>query len=400
MEGLEIIQRNYERRLRETPQAFHRYLYDKIDWRDRLIGIKGSKGTGKSTMILQHIKETFSGSDAALYVSLDDLWFASHSLTELIEYHYTHGGTHLFLDEIHYYDNWQTLLKNLNDNYPGLNIVYSGSSMLKLDSAKGDLSRRLLDLTLKGLSFREYLIFEGLKDIPPLEWEDLLTKHATIARDILSDGFKVLRAFEDYQKFGYYPFYKEVYSGFSLRLQNVVNHVLDSDYAQIEKAEPGTIKKAKKMFMILSEKIPQTPNMSKLYAELETDRNQGMKMLDALERAGLLALLPDKPRSLNNLSKPEKIYLDNTNLMHAFTPSPNEGTLREAFFLNQVGQSHTITYPAKGDFLVDGRWLFEVGGSWKSFEQIKDEPDSFLAIDDVEIGRGNRIPLWMFGLLY
>lgn len=400
MEGMEIIQRNFERRLRATPQTFHRYLYHQIDWRDRLIGIKGPKGTGKSTLILQHVKETFRGSDAALYVSLDDLWFATHSLTELIEHHYTHGGTHLFLDEVHCCDSWQTLLKNLNDNYPGLHIVYSGSSMLRLDTGKGDLSRRLLDMTLKGLSFREYLKFEGLKDIPRVEWEELLEKHAAIAREILSDGFKVLKAFEDYQKFGYYPFYKDVHSGFGLRLQNVVNQILDNDYVQIERAEPGTIRKTKKMFMILAERIPLTPNMSKLYAELGTDRNQGLKMLDSLERAGLLSLLSDKPRTLNNLSRPEKIYLDNTNLMHAFTPSPNEGTLRETFFLNQVGQTHKVTYPGKGDFLVDGRWLFEVGGAGKSFEQIKDEADSFLAVDDTEIGRGNRIPLWMFGLLY
>ena len=154
------------------------------------------------------------------------------------------------------------------------------------------------------------------------------------------------------------------------------------------------------MFMILAEQVPQTPNMSKLYAELETDRNQGLKMLDSLERAGLLSLLSDKPRTLNKMSRPDKIYLNNPNLMNALTTNPNKGTIRESFFLNQVGESHSLTYPSKGDFMVDGRWLFEVGGARKSFDQIKDEPDSFLAIDDVEIGRGNKIPLWMFGLLY
>lgn len=400
MEGIEVIQRTFERKLLDTPTAFHRYLYGRVDWRDRLIGIKGPKGAGKSTMILQHIKEAFPDPGRALYVSLDNLWFATHSLAELVEYHYAHGGTHLFLDEIHYYDNWQLFLKNIYDDYRGLNIVYSGSSMLKLDDGKADLSRRLLDLTLHGMSFREFLKFEGLKDIAIVSWNDLLENHAAIAREILRDGFKVLKAFDDYQQYGYYPFYKEVYSGFALRLQNVVNQVLDSDYAKIENVEPGTIKKTKKMFMILAERVPLTPNMSKLYAELETDRNQGLKMLDALERAGLLMQLSSRPRTLNNLSKPDKIYLNNPNLMHAFATAPNEGTLRETFFLNQVSQSHEVTCPPKGDFLVDGKWLFEVGGAGKTFDQIRDEPNSYLAIDDVEIGHGNKIPLWMFGLLY
>ena len=306
----------------------------------------------------------------------------------------------MFLDEIHHCENWQSLLKNLDDNYPGLHIVYSGSSMLRLDEAGADLSRRLLDYTLRGLSFREYLKYEELKDLPCISWDDLLKKHTSIAREILSDGFKILKTFEDYLKYGYYPFYKGVFSGFNIRLQNVVNHVMDSDYAQIEKVGLATIRKTKKMFMILADRVPQTPNMSRLYAELDTDRNQGMKMLDSLERAGLLALLSDKPRTLNNLSKPEKIYLDNTNLMYAFSMTPNKGTLRETFFLNQVKESHQVTYPSQGDFLVDGKWLFEVGGAGKSYDQIKDKADSFLAVDDVEIGYGNKIPLWMFGLLY
>lgn len=400
MEDTGIIRRNFERRLRATPLNFHRYLYSQVDWRDRLIGIKGPKGTGKSTLLLQHIKENFPNMEKVLYVSLDDLWFASNSLTELIEYHYTHGGTHLFLDEVHYYDNWERLLKNLNDNYPEMHIVYTGSPMLKLDVAVADLSRRLLDYTLCGLSFREYLQFEGIKVIPRVSLADLLDNHVNIAREILSDGFKVLPAFEKYLQNGYYPFYKETYSGFALRLQNVVNNILESDYAVIEKVEPSTIKKTKKMFMILAESVPQTPNMSKLYAELDTDRNQGLKMLEALEHAGLISLLYDKVRTLKNLSKPDKIYMDNTNLMYAFSPNPNIGTLRETFFLNQVHQSHKVTYPLKGDFLVDERWLFEIGGSNKSYEQIKDIPNSFLAIDGVETGQGNKIPLWMFGLLY
>lgn len=400
MEGLDEILRIYNRRLQGTPEGFKRYLIDKIDWRDNLIAIKGAKGTGKTTMLLQHIKESFTDKDKALYLSLDNLWFETHSINDLVEYHYTHGGTHLFLDEVHYYSKWKTLIKNINDDYPGLHVVYTGSSMLKIDSGVADLSRRQLPYTLHGMSFREYLLYEGLAEMEPISLDLLLRDHRRIAEDILSSGMKILPAFGEYLRYGYYPFYKSVYSGFEIRLQQVVNHVLENDYPIIEGVEQSTIRKTKRMFMILAEQVPQTPNMSNLYNELETDRNQGLKMLYALEKAGLLALLSDKPKHIDKLSRPEKIFMDNSNLMYAYAMAPNIGTVRETFFLSQLAVDHSVTYPAKGDFLVDGKYLFEVGGRKKSFEQIKDVADSYLAVDDTEIGHHNRIPLWMFGLLY
>ena len=400
MEGLDEILRIYNRRLQGTPEGFKRYLIDKIDWRDNLIAIKGAKGMGKTTMLLQHIKESFTDKDKALYLSLDNLWFETHSINDLIEYHYTHGGTHLFLDEVHYFPNWKKLIKNINDDYPGLHVVYTGSSMLKIDSGVADLSRRQLPYTLHGMSFREYLLYEGLAEIEPITLDFLLSNHRQIAEDILSNGMKILPLFGDYLRHGYYPFYKSVYSGFEIRLQQVVNHVLENDYPIIEGVEQSTIRKTKKMFMILAEQVPQTPNMSNLYNELETDRNQGLKMLYALEKAGLMALLSDKPKQIDKLSRPEKIFMDNSNLMYAYATNPNIGTVRETFFLSQLAVDHSVIYPAKGDFLVDGKYLFEVGGRKKSFEQIKDVADSYLAVDDTEIGHHNRIPLWMFGLLY
>lgn len=228
----------------------------------------------------------------------------------------------------------------------------------------------------------------------------MLKKHRSIALEIISDGFKVLPAFARYLKIGYYPFYKQVYEGYGSRLQNMVSHILENDYAVIEKVEQSTIRKAKKMFMTMAEQVPQKPNMSELYRELNTDRNQGMKMLYALEKAGLLSLLADTPRKLFDPSRPEKIYLNNPNLMNAFALQPNTGTVREAFFLNQLSQSYHVTYPPKSDFLVNGKYLFEVGGHKKPFDQIKDIKNSYLAIDETEVGYGNKIPLWMFGLLY
>lgn len=397
---IEDLLLNYHLRLQSTPLDFHRYIYDSIDWTDRLVGIKGPKGVGKTTMMLQYIRSHFANPDDALYVSLDNLWFQSHSLQDFVKYYYIHGGRHLFLDEVHYYPQWQTLFKNIYDTYPDLQIVYIGSSMLRLKSCEGDLSRRLLDYTMAGLSFREYLEYEGVASLPVMKLDELLRHHVSVAMDTKAKIPSIQPLFEQYLHHGYYPFYKVAQTGFESRLQRVVNQVLEVDYPAIDEVTVSTIRKAKRMLMVLAEHVPQMPKMNALYAQLETDRVQGLKMLDALERAGLLALLTDKVKSLKVLSRPEKIFLNNTNLMYALGSKTNIGTIRETFFFNQVSQVCDVHYPAKGDFLVDDRYLFEVGGSGKTFEQIKDIENSFLAVDETEIGSRNRIPLWMFGLLY
>ena len=390
----------YHLLLQNTSTSFHRYLYNDIDWEERLVGVKGPKGVGKTTMLLQHIKEVFHNPDEALYVSLDNLWFTNHSLKDLVQYYYVHGGRHLFLDEVHYYPHWQTLLKNFYDTYPDLHVVYIGSSMLQLSGAEGDLSRRLLDYTMTGLSFREFLEYEGVSTVEKLSLEELLKNHVRIAYDIKARISSIQPLFEQYLHYGYYPFYKDVRTGFENRLRHVVNHVLDVDYPMVDDVTVSTIRKAKKMLMILSESVPQIPTMNTLYSQLETDRIQGLKILYALERAGLLQLLTDDAKSLKVLSRPEKIFLNNPNLMYALGDKTNIGTIRETFFFNQVAQVCNVSYPANGDFLVDKKYLFEVGGAGKSFEQIKDIENSFLAVDNTEIGYRNRIPLWMFGLLY
>lgn len=391
----------FHRRLSATPMSFFRYLYNQIDWEDTLIGIKGPKGSGKSTLLLQHIKEAFRGAELekALYVSLDNLWFSSHDIRDVVDYHYAHGGTHIFIDEIHYHKHWQTLLKNLCDDFPGLHIVYTGSSMLQIDSSEGDLSRRQTMYEMRGLSFREYLAYENILSCEPVSWDRLLAEHVDIASRIQESG-RILEHFHNYLKVGYYPFFKSVRRGYYQRLQSVVNQVIDVDYPNIDDVTVSTCRKTKKLMMILAERVPQVPKMNELYRELETDRNQGLKMLYALQRGGLLMLLGDNVKSLDNLSRPDKIYLNNPTLMYALTPRVDVGTLRETFFFNQVSQSHDVCYPVAGDFLVDRRSLFEVGGKGKTYEQIKDQPDSFLAVDDLEVGWGNRIPLWMFGMLY
>ncbi len=384
----------------QTATSFHRYLYDKVNWGSRLIAIKGARGVGKTTMMLQSIKERFAEHpERALYVSMDNLWFANHSLTEVVEYHYTHGGTHLFIDEVHKYPLWQTLIKNIYDEYPDLNVVFTGSSMLKIDNSKADLSRRMSDYTLNGLSFREFLSFEAGIEVPVIAIEDLLKNHVRIAMQLAS-RIKILPLFETYLEHGYYPFYKEEMDGFDERLKRIVYAVLNEDVPALEDITYPTVQKLQRMLMILAERVPQTPKMNELYAILETTREQGLKMLGLLQRAALLQLLSTETREFHHLLKPDKIYLNNPNLMYALTNHPDKGTLRETFFVNQLSTVADVSYPRKGDFLIDHKYLFEVGGKNKTFDQIKDLPDSFLALDNVETGYGDRIPLWMFGLLY
>ncbi|MBO4886731.1 MAG: ATP-binding protein [Firmicutes bacterium] len=379
---------------------FSRRLLHKIDWENRLISLRGARGTGKTTLLLQRIKTSFTDPQQALYLSLDHLWFKTHSIYDSVEAHVLNGGTHVFLDEVTYQEHWETLIKTLYDDFPTLHIVYTGSSILKLYKAQADLSRRQAEYVLPGLSFSEYLELECVAQIPAIPLKDLLDDHIRKAME-LTEEKSIIKYFYQYLQFGYYPFYKDIHSGYDERILQIINQILESDYPAVENVSNATIRKTKKMLMILAEKTPQTPNMSRLYAELETDRNQGLKMLKTLETADLLNLLSSDSESLKNMSRPDKIYCDNPNIMYALCPNAEIGCIRETFFLNQLrAAGHKVVYPKQGDFLVDDRYLFEVGGKRKSFEQIKDLPDSYLAVDDTQIGSGHRIPLWMFGLLY
>lgn len=397
---LQPIIKSYHNFLSTVNFKYIRPLMKQIDWEDRLIEIKGSKGVGKTTLILQHILQAFPKVDDALYISLDNLWFKSHSLKELADFYYHQGGRYLFIDEVHYYPYWQTVLKNIYDEYPDLHIVFTGSSMLQLEAGEGDLSRRLIDYHLPGLSFREYLQFEDLASIPVYSLTDILQQHVQIAIEIKEQLGTIQPHFNAYLQHGYYPFYKDIRSGYEIRLQHIVNQILESDYPLIDEVTVATIEKTKKMLIVLAQSVPQVPTMSSLYGQLGTDRNQGMKMLYALQRADLLMLLMDNTKNLKSLGRPEKIFLNNTNLMYALGANIEIGTVRETFFLNQLRQQYKIEYPVKSDFLVDKQYLFEVGGANKTFDQIKDEPLSFLAIDNNDTGYKKRIPLYLFGMLY
>ena len=389
----------FHRKLAAVDLHFKRYIYDQINWNVSMVGIKGARGVGKTTLILQHIKETFTDLDKVMYVSLDNIWFGTHKLEDLVEFLYTHGVTHLFLDEVHRYENWSILLKNFNDSYPDLNIVYTGSCMLKINESIADLSRRQTIYELHGLSFREYLEYEGILKSRPLSLDEILENHVSFSMNMISK-IKVLKHFEDYLKKGYYPYYKESGQDYLIRLSEVCRLVIEQDIPAVTDIQYSTLKKLKTLLMVIAENIPLEPNINKLSAQLESTRDMTLKLLYLLDEAGLISLLTDKAKDYKHLVGPKKIYLDNTNLMYALGSKVSVGTIRETFFSNQTGTHHSLTMPKQGDFKVDGKYLFEVGGSGKTFDQIADLPDSYLAIDGIETGSGKRIPLWVFGFLY
>ncbi len=390
---------NYHRKIAKISLRFKRYLYSQINWDARLIGIKGPRGVGKTTLLLQHILENYEDIDQTLYASLDDLWFSSHTLMDLVDWANQHGIMRLYLDEVHRYDKWAANLKNIFDNYPDMSIVYTSSSLLMMDNAKVDLSRRQTPYTLHGMSFREFLAFEDVLSLAPISVEELLQNHVRHAMQIVK-VIKVAPLFESYLQYGFYPFYRESKEDFPIRLRETVSVVIENDLPAVENISFETIQKVKRLLMIICERVPFEPNMSELWKQLATNNELGLRMLYALDKAHILDLLTSKTKNYKYLYKPDKIYLGNTNLMHALCTRVDKGNERESFFLSQLNVTNQVKCPKQGDFFVNDHYLFEVGGKGKSFEQIADIEDSYLAVDDTEIGHGNRIPLWMFGLIY
>ena len=389
----------YHSKLANATLDFKRYLYPQINWDARVIGIKGERGVGKTTMLLQRIKEKYSKPDDTFYISLDHYWFRTHELQDLIEFMYRRGITEFYIDEVHKYKGWSVILKNIVDEHDDLRIVYTGSSLLEIDNAKVDMSRRQTPYTLKGMSFREYLEYEGILKMDAVSLKDLLKDHVSIAMNITTKT-KVLVAFDTYLHTGVYPFYRDAGQDFLVRLKEVVDTVIESDLPAVEKITFDTIEKCKKLLMIIAENVPLQPNVDRLAVSLGTTRDTLLKLLYKLDKAEILELLTVELKNYKKLVNPEKIFLGNTNLMYALSPRIETGTLRETFFIDQCASVGTIQMPPKGDFLVNGKYLFEVGGEGKTFDQIADIPNSYLAVDGIETGYGARIPLWMFGLLY
>lgn len=394
------LQNDYLRYVKGVSLTHKRYLYGQINWNARLIGIRGARGTGKTTMLLQYIKEHYPDLSKVLYITLDSFNFQLITLYEVAEYAHLHGIEALFIDEVHYLSHWGQAIKNIFDSFMDLKIVYTGSSMLQIDEAQADLSRRQTVYDLHGFSFREYLLFNGYYQHEAVDLEHILKNHTSVAMNICAE-IKPLMFFNEYLRQGYYPFVLEAKEDYLMRLERLMSLVIYQDIPRVDEAITlQTLQKAQKLLMILATQVPLEPNISTLCREVGATRDVVIRLLYLMEKAGLLMLVNKESNSYKTLSRPDKIYLNNTNQMYALTGKVNEGTLRETFFVNQLRQAHKVLLPLKGDYLVDEHYTFEVGGAGKSFKQIKDIPESYLALDEIEFGAGNTIPLWLFGFLY
>jgi predicted AAA+ superfamily ATPase len=394
------LQDKYFRKINATSMVFTRSLMDTIHWEARLIGIKGARGVGKTTLILQYIKKNLPVDNSSLYVSLDNIWFADNTLSALADQFVKQGGKYLFLDEVHKYSNWSQELKNIYDDYPDLKIVFTASSMLEILNARADLSRRAIVYTMQGLSFREYLNLKLGLQLPVYRLEELLENHLAISMQVNAQ-IRPLQYFGAYLQQGYYPFFQEVPELYYQRIEEVVNLILEIELPLLRRVDVAYVSKLKQLLQIISESVPFVPNISKLSERIGVNRNTFVGYLYFLDEAHIIRNLYKDAKGITLLQKPNKIYLENTNLQYALSPNQaNIGNIRETFFINQLSVRHTVEYIEGSDFLVDHKFVFEVGGKSKSNRQIHTIDNSYLVLDDFEYGAGNKIPLWLFGFLY
>lgn len=379
--------------------SHYRYLYQDIAWNDRLIMIKGARGVGKTTMLYQQCREH---GEKGVYASLDQLFFNDHTIVELADYHYKHGGTHLYLDEVHLYPrhNWEQELKNIYDSYPGFHVVFTSSSLLRLNSKIADLSRRIAIYDMQGLSFREYLNFIGDYGFEKISLHDILKNH-TILSSRIASKVKVVAEFEKYLKKGYYPFFMDTSDiTYSQRVERMVLTVIDTDIPAITDIEYETQLKLKKLLVLLADMVPFVPNMTKLGKEIGVARNQLMRLFSLLNDGAILRTLNDEASTAKSVAKPGKILFDNPSVMQALGIFNKIGTVRESYVASMLSAWGKVHAAKEGDFFLDRTYLFEVGGKGKGFSQIADKPYSYVIADDIETGFGNKIPMWLIGFLY
>ncbi len=382
--------------LTKTKIKYKRYFYDKIDF-DRLTGIIGARGVGKTTYLLWYLKQHKLPMSKKLYMSADSINVSS--LFEIAKQFAKEGGELLIIDEIHKFVGFENELKKIYD-FLELDVVFSGSSALKIDNSKADLSRRTIIYEVEGLSFREFIELKTEVTLPSFSLEEIITLHIDIAYELLK---KIdINLFQEYLEAGYYPFYFDKKSKYKLKLNETINTVIEVDIPSIFNIEYHNIIILKKLITYLCESSPFTPNITELLTKmgLGSDYRSLYRYLEYLHKAKIINLMRQKTKGDNIFTKPQKIYLNNTNLYNTYCQNSKIGTIREMFFYNMLKLNHTLALPKKGDFLVDDKLLFEIGGKNKSYKQIRDIDDSFIAADDIEVGSGNKIPLWLFGFLY
>nr|NQU94522.1 ATP-binding protein [Bacteroidota bacterium] len=398
---MEQLYEIFEIKLRGVPQKFRRFLYEEIDWSNRLISILGARGSGKTTLVMQHIKQQFkSPSNQVLYVDVSNLFFSNNTLLDLADMFYKNGGKFLFLDEIHKYPKWSAELKQIHDTYYDLKVVFTGSSIIEIKKGEADLSRRVVGYHLPGLSFREYLELDQSLKFEVYTLEIILENHREISH-LISGQIRPLEYFSDYLKYGYYPYFIEGKNVYHEKLRSTINLILDVDIPAAENIDFKSIVKLKKLLSVISASVPFKPNTQKVSIMVEASRSTLIRFFTLLEKAQLISLLQSETKEIQALSKPEKIYMNNTNLMFALAPqNVDKGNLRETFFYNQTNYLHDLALPKTGDFIVDGKWIFEVGGKNKTRKQIAGTGNAWVVSDEIESGFGNKIPLWMLGFQY
>ncbi len=379
--------------------GYKRFLYAKIDFNERLIGIMGARGAGKTTLLLQYLKEQTNAKET-LYLIGDHPLVASEGLFAIADTFQKIGGKVLIVDEIHKVKDFEIALKLIYDSFFELKVIFTGSSAVALDHAKADLSRRAIIYTLPVLSFREYIELETNQSFQSYTLDEILENHTQIAVDILSK-VKPLAYFDAYIKEGAYPFYKDGRGSYIQKLLSATMQVLSTDLPSIYTIEHDKINSLKKMLIMLCKSEPFDINISKLCGAVELNQKTLYKYLGILQSAGLIRILGAKSSGISIISKPEKLYLDNTNLFNIFCDTPKEGTVRETFFASALSYTHSLSYPKNGgDFIIDDTYTFEVGGRSKTKKQIKNVANSFIVSADMEIGANDKIPLWLFGFGY
>lgn len=396
---MEKLIEKYYSKLDRTSVNHVRSMMNEIDWSNRFIGIKGARGVGKTTLLLQFVLLKDIPQDKALYISLDDLYFTENKLVDLADAFVKRGGQYLLVDEVHRYPNWSVELKNIYDDHPDLHLIFTGSSLIHIERARGDLSRRAVVYELPGLSFREFLEFEDVGKFQPLSLEDVLNNHIVLSRKICNT-IRPLAYFQSYLQYGYYPFYLENKAVYNHKLMETVNIALNMDLPAAYEIQYSSIEKIKFLLHILSESVPFKPNVSKLSERIGVSRNSLLEYFSYLEEMRIVPRLYSQTKGISRLKKPEKLYLYHPNLAYALAQNQiDTGSIRESFFLSQLSVNHNVCYANQGDFRV-GDHTFEVGGRSKSNKQIQEIKNAYIAADDIQIGHNNKIPLWLFGFLY
>ena len=385
----------------QVDMSIVREIVDKINWQKQLVAIKGSRGVGKTTLMRQYIKKTYGVQPGkALYCVMDSIYFTTHSLLDMAEKFYMMGGEHLFLDEVHKYPTWSKEIKEINDLYPNLKVTFTESSLIQILNADADLSRRVLSYTMEGLSFREFLHFYKGIQLPIFSLQEILQDPDSIC-DKVNEVCRPQQMFEEYLRVGYYPFYDGNETEYYSRIENVINFIVEQEMPLFCGVEPAFTRKMKAMLLFLASNLPYEVNIAKLASYLELNKSTVLSYLSSMQRAELLHLLYADNKSVTKMQKPDKIFLHNTNMLFALAQNSVIGTIRECFVVNQLAVNHTVEYgKSVGDFKIDGKITFEVGGHDKSFDQIANMPDSYILADSMEYPIGKKLPIWLVGMTY